>query len=76
MCGFSGVLFHCANDANFYTPGRDGFRWAAAQIAHRGDTDYQERFEQTVWMAHHRLAFQDVTSGIQPMLSQDQQLQR
>jgi asparagine synthase (glutamine-hydrolysing) len=73
MCGFSGILFHSPSFRDTYPPGRAGFRHASAQVAHRGDTDYQERFEHTLWLTHHRLAFQDVAAGKQPMLSQDQQ---
>ncbi len=73
MCGFSGILFHDHTVVDAYTPGRSGFQFASAQVAHRGDTDYQERFEQTLWLSHHRLAFQDVAAGRQPMLSQDRQ---
>ncbi|MEJ2362571.1 MAG: asparagine synthase-related protein [Gammaproteobacteria bacterium] len=72
MCGFSGILFHPAARAE--TPGRrEAFRRAAAQVAHRGDTDYQEWFGSGLWLSHHRLAFQDVAAGRQPMLSQDGQ---
>jgi asparagine synthase (glutamine-hydrolysing) len=71
MCGFSGVLFWSTSERDKYSPGRDGFRDAASRVAHRGDTDYQERFEPTLWLSHHRLAFQDVAAGRQPMLSQD-----
>ena len=73
MCGFSGILFLAPAFRDSYLPGRAGFRHASAQVAHRGDTDYQELFEQTLWLSHHRLAFQDVASGKQPMLSQDSQ---
>ena len=72
MCGFSGILFHDPTVRDSYQPGRAGFRHASARVAHRGDTDYQERFETTLWLSHHRLAFQDVAAGTQPMLSQDQ----
>jgi asparagine synthase (glutamine-hydrolysing) len=71
MCGFCGILFHSPSGSDAYLPGRAGFQRASARVAHRGDTDYQERFEQTLWLSHHRLAFQDVAAGSQPMLSQD-----
>jgi asparagine synthase (glutamine-hydrolysing) len=71
MCGFSGILFHHPSLSDVYLPGRNGFQQAAAQVAHRGDTDYQEHFESTLWLSHHRLAFQDVAAGRQPMLSRD-----
>ena len=73
MCGFSGILFYAPILRDRYQPGRSGFRQASARVAHRGDTDYQERFENTLWLSHHRLAFQDVAAGTQPMLSQDRQ---
>lgn len=73
MCGFSGILFQHPALCESYGPGRAGFRRAAAQVAHRGDTDYQEWFAATLWLSHHRLAFQDVAAGKQPMLSQDGQ---
>ncbi|MBI1425442.1 MAG: hypothetical protein GC149_18560 [Gammaproteobacteria bacterium] len=73
MCGFSGILFQHASQGDGFVPGQSGFRAASAQVAHRGDTDYQEQFEATLWLSHHRLAFQDVAAGKQPMLSRDGQ---
>ena len=73
MCGFSGILFHHATQCDAYPPGRTGFVRASARVAHRGDTEYREQFEPTLWLSHHRLAFQDVAAGRQPMLSQDRQ---
>lgn len=73
MCGFAGILFSTPVLRDVYHSGLDGFRNAAQRLAHRGDTDYQERLEETLWLAHHRLAFQDVSAGIQPMLSHDGQ---
>lgn len=72
MCGFSGILFH--QPAEGQSPRRrEQFQQASAQVAHRGDTDYQTWFGEHVWLAHHRLAFQDVAAGRQPMFSQDGQ---
>ena len=71
MCGFSGILFHNPALRDAFLPGQTGFQQASARVAHRGDTDYQERFEPTLWLSHHRLAFQDVAAGKQPMLSRD-----
>lgn len=73
MCGFAGILFASTSLRDAYQPGLDSFRLAVMRLAHRGDTDYQERFYDTLWLAHHRLAFQDVSAGIQPMLSHDGQ---
>lgn len=73
MCGFTGILFAAASLRDAYQPGQDGFRFSAGRLAHRGDTDYRDRFFETLWLAHHRLAFQDVQAGVQPMLSLDGQ---
>ena len=56
-----------------YPPGMNSFRFSASRLAHRGDTDDRERFFDLLWLAHHRLAFQDVNAGVQPMLSHDGQ---
>lgn len=56
---------------NSYPYELDVFRQSAARIASRGDTDYQEYMKESMWLSHHRLAFQDVAAGRQPMLSQD-----
>jgi len=71
MCGFCGILFHDASAVEGFQPGQAGFRSAAARLAHRGDTEYRESFQSTLWLSHHRLAFQDVAAGVQPMLSTD-----
>ncbi len=71
MCGFTGLLFNSATSQEQYPPGIQGFRRCAARIAHRGDTDHQEFIKNKLWLSHYRLAFQDVSAGIQPMLSGD-----
>ena len=71
MCGFAGLLFSSSQNKEQFTPGLQGFRKAASRIANRGDTDHQEFFNEHIWLSHYRLAFQDVTSGVQPMKSQD-----
>ncbi len=71
MCGFTGLLFNSTSNQNRYQPGMAGFRRCAARIAHRGDTDHQEFIKDKLWLSHYRLAFQDVTAGVQPMLSSD-----
>ena len=71
MCGFAGILFSTESSRDNHTPGVSGFRRAADRIAHRGDTDHRELLLPKIWLSHYRLAFQDVTSGIQPMLSAD-----
>jgi len=71
MCGFAGLLFANNQIKDQFSPGLSGFRHAASRIANRGDTDHQELINNTMWLSHYRLAFQDVSSGIQPMQSQD-----
>lgn len=71
MCGFSGVIFGNTTLLEAYKPGLNGFRTAARRVAHRGDTDQQEQLFSTLWLNHYRLAFQDVHSGAQPMVSAD-----
>ena len=71
MCGFSGILFSTESSRDNHTPGVSGFRRAANRIAHRGDTDHRELRLPKIWLSHYRLAFQDVASGTQPMLSAD-----
>ncbi len=71
MCGFSGILFNSEQARDAYRPGLAGFRRAAERVAHRGDTDQRELLLPRAWLNHFRLAFQDVASGAQPMLSDD-----
>jgi asparagine synthase (glutamine-hydrolysing) len=73
MCGFTGILFNSTSAQNQYHPGIAGFRRCASRIAHRGDTDHQEFIKDKLWLSHYRLAFQDVSAGVQPMLSHDNQ---
>ena len=73
MCGFSGIVFCNDNSRESYPQGTDRFRRAAERVAHRGDTEHRELFLDHLWLSHYRLAFQDVASGAQPMLSGDRQ---
>jgi asparagine synthase (glutamine-hydrolysing) len=71
MCGFSGVAFASAAARDRFGPGLEGFRRAALRVAHRGDTDHGELVRERLWLNHFRLAFQDVATGFQPMVSAD-----
>lgn len=71
MCGFSGISFANESSRDRFAPGLAGFRNAADRVAHRGDTEHRETILATAWLSHFRLAFQDVASGAQPMLSAD-----
>ena len=71
MCGFSSIVFANGQARDGFGPGLEGFRRAAARVAHRGDTEHRELLLETAWLNHFRLAFQDVASGRQPMLSAD-----
>ncbi|MDH5446304.1 MAG: asparagine synthase-related protein [Gammaproteobacteria bacterium] len=71
MCGFSGILFSGPKAKTDFIPGVEGFRRAAKRVAHRGDTAHKESIHDLIWLNHFRLAFQDVESGAQPMLSDD-----
>lgn len=71
MCGFSGIIFSNRQIKAAFLPGMDAFRKASPRLAHRGDTDHHEAILDSLWLSHFRLAFQDVSSGIQPMRSQD-----
>ena len=71
MCGFSGILFAGEQAKNAFVPGLDAFRRSALRLAHRGDTAHNEAIFSQLWLNHYRLAFQDVASGAQPMLSHD-----
>ncbi len=73
MCGFAGVAFSGNLARDNYPYKLDVFRESASRIAYRGDTDHREFINESVWLSHYRLAFQDVQAGIQPMLSQDGQ---
>lgn len=73
MCGFAGLLFSNTQIKEQFSPGLHGFRQAASRIANRGDTDHNEFINETIWLSHYRLAFQDVEAGVQPMQSQDGQ---
>jgi asparagine synthase (glutamine-hydrolysing) len=69
MCGFSGAIFAGERVRAGFRPGLDGFRRAALRVAHRGDTDQRESIGPLLWLNHFRLAFQDVATGAQPMVS-------
>jgi asparagine synthase (glutamine-hydrolysing) len=71
MCGFSGIVFSSETPRNTRSHGIEGFRRAADRVAHRGDTEHRELLLERIWLSHYRLAFQDVASGAQPMLSGD-----
>ena len=71
MCGFSGIVFAQRPEQAPDAPLIETFRRAAERVAHRGDTEHRELLLDRVWLNHYRLAFQDVTSGRQPMLSHD-----
>jgi len=73
MCGFSGVAFSSSQLKNSYPYSIAEFRESACRISSRGDTDHQEFINESIWLSHYRLAFQDLKAGIQPMLSQDGQ---
>jgi asparagine synthase (glutamine-hydrolysing) len=70
MCGFSGLL-----TANHQHPRasawKDDFVQQSGRIAHRGSDDARLLNFDAVSLNHFRLAFQDLQSGRQPMLSND-----
>lgn len=79
MCGFSGLFFahpgalegpiHPARPSTD-TPQfwRNRFLATAARLQHRGGDGEGSVFLPHAWLAHHRLAFQDVAAGHQPFL--------
>ena len=70
MCGFSGLL--TANRSHPQAAEwKSRFADAAQRIAHRGNDDSRFLNFQSVSLHHFRLAFQDLESGRQPMLSKD-----
>lgn len=71
MCGYSGILFLTKSVRDNFSRGLSGFRDASRRIAHRGDQKRREFLSDLSWLSHYRLAFQDVESGAQPMLSSD-----
>jgi len=71
MCGFSGIAFSNSKTKDKFPEGISCFRAAAIRVTHRGNTDHQEWIRNNIWLSHYRLAFQDITGGIQPMLSND-----
>lgn len=74
MCGFSGQLI--ASGSLSERLSERYFEQCAARLVHRGDTE-TVRFQGPIslasgplyWLIHHRLAFQDVAMGRQPMTS-------
>lgn len=68
MCGFSGLIIaHHAHSAAANWKSR--FQAAAQRIAHRGSDDNRQIQFHSTYLNHFRLAFQDLESGRQPMLS-------
>ena len=72
MCGYSGILFFTDSVQNNFNHKLSSFRNASRRIAHRGDQKRSEYLSDTIWLSHYRLAFQDLESGKQPMLSHDE----
>ena len=71
MCGYAGLLFA---DEFLERPGhnsRAAFGESAKNVAHRGNDDARTEFFKYLWLAHFRLAFQDVAHSVQPQLSPD-----
>jgi asparagine synthase (glutamine-hydrolysing) len=72
MCGFSGILRNSKASAAFPVTSFQDFERAAQQIQKRGRDGYgyfrSPGEDSPLWVAHHRLAFQDVELGGQPML--------
>jgi asparagine synthase (glutamine-hydrolysing) len=81
MCGFSGLAFADAALLSLSDLGARGglgqrdprarFLATAARLAHRGGDDEGAAALAHAWLAHHRLAFQDVSAGRQPFVSGD-----
>jgi asparagine synthase (glutamine-hydrolysing) len=70
MCGFSGLLV--GNRSNPQSAEWESrFAEAAQKIAHRGTDDNRLIKYTSLLLNHFRLAFQDLESGRQPMLSRD-----
>ncbi|MEN9529776.1 MAG: hypothetical protein RI932_1649 [Pseudomonadota bacterium] len=70
MCGFSGLLI--GNSSHSQAAEWEArFAETAQKIAHRGTDDNRLLKFNSVMLNHFRLAFQDLESGRQPMLSRD-----
>lgn len=76
MCGFAGLL---VAHGTMLTPSlRQSFDAAADRLKHRGDSETRSlsgpgsmeaaAAKDNYWLTHHRLAFQDLNLGHQPML--------
>jgi asparagine synthase (glutamine-hydrolysing) len=77
MCGFAGLLV--SHETTLTSPLRGLFDQAAERLKHRGDTETRSlsgpgsitaspATGDLYWLTHHRLAFQDLHLGQQPML--------
>ena len=77
MCGFAGLLV--SHETTLTSPLRGLFDQAAERLKHRGDTETRslsgpgsisasQATGDLYWLTHHRLAFQDLHLGQQPML--------
>lgn len=73
MCGFSGLLTANRNHS-LASEWKEKFAEAAQRIAHRGNDEARLVQFADVSLHHFRLAFQDIESGRQPMLSADGRL--
>lgn len=71
MCGFSGLVFASANQLMGAGLSRERFDACAARVAHRGGDGEGSATLAHAWLAHHRLAFQDVAQGGQPFTASD-----
>lgn len=71
MCGYAGVMF---NQDSFFASNpnyKDLFFSAANNIRHRGNEPLKKVELENIILAHYRLAFLDIASNIQPMLSRN-----
>jgi asparagine synthase (glutamine-hydrolysing) len=77
MCGFAGLLV--SHENMLTAPLRQSFDLATEKLKHRGDTETRSLSgpgslssslagRDLYWLTHHRLAFQDLHLGQQPML--------
>ncbi|KAB8033363.1 asparagine synthetase B family protein [Fluviispira multicolorata] len=71
MCGYAGLIFSpqsfFAKDLN----SKDKFFAAASRLKHRGNEPIRKETFNNLFLAHFRLAFQGLTTNVQPMFSQN-----
>jgi asparagine synthase (glutamine-hydrolysing) len=71
MCGFSGVVFSSSSNFAADPQRQRRFLSQALFLEHRGNEPFRHFLQEHLYLSHVRLSFQDSSTNLQPMLSQN-----